>query len=136
MKTLLSLLILLVGVVLIGSWTTEISDDAKQTSAANLLTLPNDVGTGEVLGIRELTLKEGVDPKDFENFVTEEYLPSFRQHFPGVKLMVVKGERGKDLEKYLYVMIFDSIHERNMYWPEPDQNSKVLEVIMETSGDV
>ncbi len=134
MKTLLTLLLSLAVVAILASWSAWESTEGPSAPTPEFLTTDQAAGTGVMVAIRELTLKEGVDPKAFESFVTDELIPTLRQHIPGAKALVVKGERGTNVGKYLFLWLFDSIHTRNLYFPEPDQASNVWQAVMEASG--
>ena len=87
--------VLLILVLLIASWTV-----LREPSSPNVATdesLSPKVETGEVLGIRHVTLKEGVDSDEFERFFVEEYQPVYNERFPGLQFMLLKGDRGQDV---------------------------------------
>lgn len=73
--------------------------------------------TAEVIAYRELHLKEGVKVEEFEKFVTGELTPTFEQNVPGVRAIVMKGERGEKKGVYVLLLIFDSVNTRNFYFP-------------------
>ena len=75
-------------------------------------------GTGEVLSIRELRLKPGVDPAEFERFVKETYNPRFEQlHFPGWRGYILKADRGTRKGSYIHVYAVESERTRNAFFP-------------------
>jgi hypothetical protein len=65
-------------------------------------------GTGEVIAIREIKLKAGVDSVKFERFVIDKYNPAMEGAVPGVKLFITKGYRGQKKGSYAHFFIFDS----------------------------
>lgn len=135
MKTLLTLLVFLGPLGLIDNGTAEKTNEASLALTSDSLALVPKGAAVEMVAIRELTLKEGVDPEVFKKFVVEELGASFNQYVPGAKFLIMKGERGKNIGKYVCVIVFDSIHTRNLYWPEPDKPpSKVWEAILAASG--
>jgi hypothetical protein len=100
------------------------SDDAK-------FSLPDDIGTGKVLGIHYYTLKEGVDPAVFEKFVTGEWAPVVSELFPGVKLMLMKGERGTKINTYILAFEISSLYVRNFYWPQSGESTDAAKAIFQ-----
>lgn len=72
---------------------------------------------GNIVAVREVTLKEGIDPVAFETFAVEEFTPVFEQQVPGVKAFIMKGNRGDKKGSYAYVLIFDSENTRDFYYP-------------------
>lgn len=88
------------------------SDNTHITNA-----LPLAIGPGNVVAIRELTLKEGVDSEEFERFATEEFTPTFDEQVPGVRAFILKGERGDKKGGYSFALIFDSVNTRDYYYP-------------------
>ena len=49
-------------------------------------------GTGEVIAVRELELKAGVDPAQFERFARATYNPGWEGVVPGLKAYIGKAE--------------------------------------------
>ncbi|TFH38562.1 MAG: DUF4440 domain-containing protein [Bacteroidia bacterium] len=82
--------------------------------------------SGNIFGLHHLkiTLKENVSPAEFEKFYTEEYIPEFEKLFPGVKIYLLKGERGANKDKYGGFICFKSLEERNYWIPEPGKMSE------------
>lgn len=74
-------------------------------------------GTGEVISVRELTLKAGVNPADFERFVVQTFNPAWEGAVPGMKVYVAKGDRGARTGGYVLLIIFDSEKTRNVIVP-------------------
>jgi len=124
--------VLLMLVLLIASWTV-----LREPSSPNVATdesLSPKVETGEVLGIRHVTLKEGVDSDEFERFFVEEYQPVFNERFPGLQFMLLKGDRGQDVGGYIFVLKVSSVWARNYYWPDDDSDSGKYEELLEACG--
>ena len=113
MKTLLTLALVCCLAFIFASHTEK---DATTVSSLNnnalLFTDP-----GNVVAVRDVTLKEGVTPGDFEKFAIEEFTPVFEQQVPGVKAYIMKGNRGDKKGSYSYVLIFDSENTRDFYYP-------------------
>lgn len=69
----------------------------------------------KVFGINLIALRPGVQGAEFERFVKEE-IHSF-QWPQGVRLLLLKGERGDREGKYLMMLEFESVARRN--WASP-----------------
>jgi hypothetical protein len=79
--------------------------------------LTTAMGTGEVLGIHEVVLKPGVTPAELERFAAEEVDPVFKDLFPGVRVRLYKGERGRAPGTYLLIYEISSLRARDYYFP-------------------
>lgn len=81
--------------------------------------------SGNIFGLHAMNikLKENVTSTEFEKFFLEEYAPKFEEHFPGIKLYLLKGERGENEGKYGEFIYFKSLDERNYWIPEPGNMS-------------
>jgi len=75
-------------------------------------------GTGDVIAMRELQLKAGVDPNQFEQFVIGTYNPALEGAVPGMKGYIAKGDRGVRRGGYALILIFDSEKTRNAIYPK------------------
>ena len=75
-------------------------------------------GVGEVIAVRELRLKPGVDVAQFEQFVTTKYNPAWEAAVPGMKGYIAKGDRGVRKDAYVLILIFDSEKTRNAIYPK------------------
>lgn len=73
----------------------------------------------QVMAYRDLHLKADIDIAAFEKFVKEEFTPTFDEFVPGVRALILKGERGEKKDQYALLLIFDSMHTRNFYFPTP-----------------
>jgi hypothetical protein len=89
-----------------------------------------------LLGIHHLTLKDGVSPEEFERFIVEEFNPVLSGVFPGVRMMVMKGERGADVGEYLLAYDAQSLYVRDWYWPVAGESSEASTAVMQACGDV
>ncbi len=106
-----------------------------QANNKAIFTPTDEIGTTKVLRIRYCTLKQGVEPQEFERFVTEEFNPLMNEFFPGMPVMIMKGDRGPDVGQYIVVWE-SSLHVRNFYMPEPDKFSEAVSAIGESYGDL
>lgn len=72
----------------------------------------------KVFAIRMIALKPGVKAEDYEKFVTEEVYPL---SWPkGMKVHLLKGDRGDREGRYLWMYEFESIEARDRLFPSPD----------------
>ncbi len=69
----------------------------------------------KVFGIHQLELKPDADAAEFERFVADEYsaLPSLR----GWQTLIVKGDRGENVGKYLLILDIESLETRDRDMP-------------------
>jgi hypothetical protein len=74
--------------------------------------------TAELVAIRELQLKEGVDTADFERFVRTTYNPGWEGAVPQLKAYVAKGDRGEKKGSYALVLVFESAGARDAIFPK------------------
>jgi len=72
----------------------------------------------------EYTLEEGMTFVQFEKFFLEEYIPALEKNFPVTEFHLLKGERGERTGKYTEMIIFDSLEERNRWWPESGKSTE------------
>ena len=81
-----------------------------------------ELNSGSVIAIRDVYLKDGADHKAFESLIHERVIPVYTKCYPGVETLVLKGDRGRDKDAYKFVWVFESVDQRNYYWPEEDNN--------------
>ena len=79
---------------------------------------PPRAGSGEVIAIRELKLKPGIDAGQFEQFVTRTYNRAWEGAVPGLKAYIAKGDRGVRKDSYALLLIFDTEKTRNAIFPK------------------
>ncbi len=127
--------VVLTGLALVffslGSATTRVA----QEDGSGAVTGQDRASEHRLLGIHHLSLKDGVKPEDFERFIVEEYSPVMSGVFPGVHLMILKGERNAEDGEYLLVYDVQSVYVRDWYWPTPGEVSEASTAIWETCGD-
>ena len=75
-------------------------------------------GTGEVIAVRELQLKAGVDATQFEGFVRSTYNPAWEGAVPGVKGYIARADRGAQKGSYALFLIFDGEKTRDAIFPK------------------
>jgi len=66
----------------------------------------------------DVTLNDDVTPKQFEDFMITSYIPEFEKNMEGVKLHLLKGDRGESKDKYAIIMYFKDKATRDKYFPE------------------
>jgi hypothetical protein len=76
------------------------------------------INGNQVIAFRLQNLKQGVDAKAFEKYTADILTPASLKHAPGMKALVMKGERGEHKGKYVYALTFDSVRTRDFYYPE------------------
>jgi hypothetical protein len=75
-------------------------------------------GTGEVIAVRELQLKAGVDTAQFERFVRDRYNPGWESAVPGLKAYIGKADRGAQKGSYALLLVFDGEKTRDAIFPK------------------
>jgi hypothetical protein len=83
-----------------------------------LLAQPSRTGAGEVIAVRELELKAGVDPAQFETFARATYNPGWNAVVPGLKAYIAKGDRGALKGGYALILVFDGAKTRDAIFPK------------------
>ena len=56
-----------------------------------------------------------------------KYIPKYQESFPGLKLQVLKGDRGENENKLGLLFLFESVEARDKYWPTMDGASELAE---------
>jgi hypothetical protein len=86
---------------------------------------------GAVVANWNFTLKPGVAADRFEKFMIEQYIPAFEKSYEGVRMTLLKGERGVKKDGYCILLHFKSMSVRNEWWPQEgiasDKVKKALE---------
>ena len=84
------------------------------------------IKTGNMISIHEVeyTLEDGMTFEQLEKLYLEEYKPAIEKNFPGVEIHLLKGERGERTGKYIESLVFDSLEDRNRWWPENGKSSE------------
>jgi hypothetical protein len=87
---------------------------ALAVHAADLETKPS----GPVFSLREFELKSGVKAEEFDAFVRKEMAGALAKNVTGMKMRVLKGDRGARKGAYILVWEFDSVAARDRYFPK------------------
>ncbi len=80
----------------------------------------------KVLGLHAIELKPGVDESEFESFMTREFAPVYARK-PGQVAYLMKGDRGEQKGKYLFVIEIESPERRDEIWPREGETWTVSE---------
>lgn len=86
------------------------------------------------LGVHHFSLLEGVTSADFENFVREEFEPVIKDMFPGIELLIMKGERNAGSGEYILVYDIQSLWIRDYYFPTTSEESDATEAAVAACG--
>jgi hypothetical protein len=78
---------------------------------------PSEVVPSPVLSMREFALKPGISAADFEQFVRGEMAQTVAKNVKGMKIKILKGDRGDRKGAYSLVWEFDSVTTRNQFFP-------------------
>ena len=105
-----------------------------QANNESIIESTDGIGNDKVLRIRYCTLKQGVEPQEFERFVTEEFNPLMNEFFPGMPVIIMKSDRGPDVGQYIVVWE-SSLHVRNLYLTESGGFSEVAKALGESYGE-
>jgi hypothetical protein len=84
---------------------------------------------GSLLGLHHatITLNEGVTMKDYVDFSINKMIPAVEKSFKGVKMFLVKGDRGEKANEIGFLWYFDSMKDRDVYFtPEGQLTEKGL----------
>jgi len=94
--------------------------------------------SGNVLSVHnvEINADNGMTNAQVEKFIEDEYIPALEKNFPGVKMLMMKGERGARTEKYSYLMVFKSIDKRNRWFPESGKMSEETKQALKNMQDL
>lgn len=80
---------------------------------------------GNLIGIHKLTItvNTGYTVDEFMDFFTNKFIPKYEEIHPGLKIYVVKGNRGEEENKLGLLFMFNSIDARDKYWPKMGESS-------------
>ena len=90
-----------------------------------------DGGAGlGVVAVHDLKLKAGVNEKDFESFIENEWLPMYSK-IKGLDAFLAKGDRGVRTGEYSLILTFESIEDRNRIYPASGETSEEISKIQD-----
>ena len=99
-------------------------------SACNQKSEKDNFSTLNLISIHEITIKPGVDEKEFESFVMSEIAPLYRK-LEGQDLFLTKGYVGQRTGQYAIFITFPTIEDRNNVYPLSGGFSEEFDKIME-----
>jgi hypothetical protein len=88
------------------------------SALVSLFAQPSRAGGGEVIAVRELELKAGVDTAQFERFARGTYNPGWDGVIPGLNAYIGKADRGALKGGYALILIFDGTTTRDAIFPK------------------
>ena len=95
-----------------------------------------NVKPGSVAGIAKVyPATENITNEQFETFYLEEFFPVFKKASPSVPFVLMKGERGAEKGKYAEFYVFDSLKERDRWFPEEGVSSEETKQVLEKMGE-
>ncbi len=73
---------------------------------------------GSLIGIHNtsFSLNPDVELKEFVDFQVNKMIPAVEKNFVGVKLFIMKGDRGEEKNGYAFMWYFKSVKERDIYF--------------------
>lgn len=86
----------------------------------------------KVLGLHEFALKPGVNPEEFERFMSDEFVQM--QTHPGLRYTVLKGIEGRRVDQYIMAYEFESVETFRRLCPRPGELSEELISFYETEA--
>lgn len=91
---------------------------------------------GGVMAIRsyEITLQSEVNSDQFLAFWMDQWNPAHEKAYPGVKVSVIRGDRGEFINRYGEVWTFKSKALRDKYWPSEEGAGPFDEAALEILG--
>ena len=72
----------------------------------------------KVYGLHQIQLRSGMKAEDFEKFVTEEWYPLPQPE--GVSNYLLKGVKGRDEGKYLFMVEIESVERYEQLYPSEE----------------
>jgi hypothetical protein len=85
----------------------------------------------KVYGIHPLELSPGVTGEAYEQFATGEGAALLHM-FPGVKIALLKGDRGARAGKYAVIWEFDSVEARDAVFPPGQSQAQAAQQLPES----
>ena len=92
---------------------------------------------GSVLALRTdaPTLNPGVTMNQYEDFMINKFAPEFEKNFPGIKVFLLKGDRGEHKDGYAILIFVESAEDRdNIFGAEDAELHGKLIPLMEELG--
>ena len=86
-----------------------------------------------VVAVHELKIKPGVNEKDFESFIVNEWIPPYNK-LKGLDVFLARGDRGIRTGEYALIITFASIEDRNRIYPPSGETSEEISEIHAQEG--
>ncbi len=99
---------------------------SAQPADDSVISSPETYLNGQVVAIRHLTLKKGVDANAADRFVATRWNPAWRNYMPGARQFIAKGERGQKVGEYISLFVIDSKRSRDFYWPSDSTSTPAV----------
>jgi hypothetical protein len=80
-------------------------------------------GQTPVVSVREFELKPGIKVEDFEAFARRELSEAQTRGNPGLRMHILRGDRGEHKGRYVLVWEFDSVAARDQCFPKEGAGS-------------
>ena len=95
----------------------------------SLVTFSQTLEKENLLGLHILTIKPNPDVtfNQFMDYFMNKWVPKYEESFPGLKIYVVKGNRGENENSFGTLFCFDSVETRDKYWPKMDESSELAQ---------
>ncbi len=105
------------------------------SSSAFSVNLSSEYDGGEensikVISVHQFNLKPGADEKEFVRFIMDELAPYYNK-VEGQKAVLAKGDRGIRKGMYAFLLVFDSVEDRDRTYPPEGGISEEFQKILE-----
>jgi ketosteroid isomerase-like protein len=99
---------------------------------------PQSFKSGNLIGIHSLKIKlnQGATMEQFEDYFLNNLIPSYEKEYRGVKLSLVKGQRGENSGSLGMVLIFESDDARNLYHDADGKPTKLNQEVSQKLSSV
>ena len=102
----------------------EMYDSVEFTDYVVMYATPEaESGAGNLYGVHDLVLADGVKPADFEKFVTGAFAEAWPAPVEGLGRAILVGERGERVGEYQNVFVFSPASLRDEFFPTPTTQS-------------
>jgi len=64
-----------------------------------------------------ITLQPGVTMEQYVDFLMKKYIPEYEKNFPGLKMYILRGDRGEKKDQIGFLWYFESGKVRDKYYP-------------------
>jgi hypothetical protein len=75
------------------------------------------------LHVMTINLAPDVTMDQYLDFLINKYVPEMEKHYKGLKINILKGDRGADENKIAMMTYFESEKARDRFWPEEGKQS-------------